>query len=203
MKEKSHVAIDGPGLPDLLHPALDVVFVGYNPSLPAWRTGHYYANPTNSFYRLLCESRLTPRLLRPEEDGLLLGLGVGAIDLLAGRPSARAGDLPDAEYRRAREGLRLKLERTAPRVVCFNGLGVYAHYFGEKPEGLGLQERRIAESLVYVVPSSSGAANARTSERREAWLALGALVRALRSGVPSRPVAGFMITAPPLAPVSP
>ena len=39
----------------ILRPGLDVVFVGFNPSLPAWRTGRYYANPGNRFYRLLWE----------------------------------------------------------------------------------------------------------------------------------------------------
>lgn len=173
------------GLPDLLRPGLDVVFVGYNPSLPAWRAGHYYANPTNSYYKLLHESGLTPRLLRPEEDALLPSYGVGATDLLAGRPSARAGDLPAVEYRRARETLRAKLEAASPRIVCFNGVGVYELYYGEKPTGLGLADRKIGDSLVYVVPSSSGAANAQAAARKVAWLGLGELVRSLPRDIPA------------------
>lgn len=169
------------GLPDLLAPGLDVVFVGYNPSVRAWRSGHYYANPANSFYRLLHESGLTPRPLLPEEDGLLLTYGIGATDLLAGHPSARADQLPASRYRLARQGLLSKLEAVSPRVVAFNGLGVYAHLYGERPPGLGLQERRIGSSLVWVVPSSSGAANKLIRERRAAWLGLGELVRSLRA----------------------
>jgi TDG/mug DNA glycosylase family protein len=34
---------------DVLARDLDVVFVGYNPSRLAWRTGHHYANPGNRF----------------------------------------------------------------------------------------------------------------------------------------------------------
>ena len=181
---------EAPGLGDLLRPGLDLVLVGYNPSLPAWRSGRYYANPTNRFYRLLFESGLTPRLLRPEEDHLLPEYGIGATDLLAGHPSALAADLPAARYREAREGLRLKLEAAAPRVVCFNGLGVYAHYYGERPRRIGPQEARIGASLVWAVPSSSGAASKLTAERRAAWLELGALVRALRAATAEGDPAG-------------
>ena len=177
----SPAPVEGPGLPDLLAPGLELVIVGYNPSLPAWRSGHYYANPTNSFYRLLYEGGLTPRLLRPEEDGLLLGYGIGATDLLAGCPSALAADLPARRYREATEGLRRKLEAVAPRLVCCNGLGVFRHLSGRRPAGTGLQEGvLLAGAPVYVVPSSSGAACALAAERREAWLRLGELVRAAR-----------------------
>lgn len=169
---------DGPGVGDLLAPGLAVIFVGFNPSLPAWRTGHYYANPGNQFYRLLHESGLTPRRLRPAEDAALLGYGIGVTDLLTGVPSARAGDRPAAEYRAAVGALRAKLERYAPRVVCFNGLGVFTHYFGRRPSGAGLQpDRRIGRSLVAVTPSTSGLANGRAAERLAAFRAVAAAVQ--------------------------
>jgi TDG/mug DNA glycosylase family protein len=171
------VRVDGVGIGDLLAPGLDVVFVGFNPSLPAWRTGHYYANPGNQFYRLLHESGLTPRRLRPEEDAQLLHYGVGATDLLAGVPSARAADQPARAYRAAREALRLKLEGYGPRVVCFNGLGVFTHYFGAPPAGLGPQPgRRIGVCQVAVTPSSSGLANRWAAERLAAYRAVAALL---------------------------
>jgi double-stranded uracil-DNA glycosylase len=173
----SSARIAGVGVGDLLAPGLDIVFVGFNPSLPAWRIGHYYANPGNQFYRLLHESGLTPRRLRPEEDADLLGHGIGATDLLAGVPSARAADRPARDYRAAREALRLKLEGYAPRVVCFNGLGVFTHYFGEPPSGLGPRpDRRIGVSQVAVTPSSSGLANGWAAERLAAYRAVAALL---------------------------
>jgi TDG/mug DNA glycosylase family protein len=168
------------GLPDLLAPGLDVVFVGFNPSVRAWRSGHYYANPTNSFYRLLHESGLTPRLLRPEEDRLLPGYGIGATDLLAGYPSVRADDLPASRYRLARALLMEKLAAAAPRLVALNGLGVYGHLFRGRPARLGLQDITLAGAPVVALPSSSGAANGLLAERRAAWLELGELARALR-----------------------
>lgn len=167
------------GLPDLLAPGLDLVFIGFNPSVRAWRSGHYYANPTNSFYRLLQESGLTPRLLRPEEDRLLPGYGIGATDLLAGHPSVRADDLPASRYRLARAALIEKLAVVAPRLVALNGLGVYRHLFGGRPARLGLQDITLAAAPVVALPSSSGAANGLLARRRAAWLELGELVRAL------------------------
>src|SRR4029079_7996359 len=50
---------------DVLSPGLDVVFVGYNPSRLAWRTGFHYANPGNRFYHLLHDAGLTPRRFPP------------------------------------------------------------------------------------------------------------------------------------------
>jgi double-stranded uracil-DNA glycosylase len=164
-------------LADLLRPGLAVVFVGFNPSLPAWRTGHYYANPGNQFYRLLHASGLTPCRLRPEEDARLLEHGIGVTDLLTGVPSARAGDRPAAEYRAARAGLTARLLGAAPRVVCFNGLGVFAHYLGRAPVGIGVQAGvLIGASLVVAAPSSSGLANRWQAERLAAYRAVAGLI---------------------------
>src|SRR4051812_17171893 len=115
---------------DLIRPGLDLVFIGFNPSQVAWDRGHYYANPVNRFYRLLFEAGLTPRLFRPEEDRALLDLGIGAVDLLPGRPSPRAGDYPAHEFRSGVAPLRIKIESHAPSAVCCNGYGVFRYLFG-------------------------------------------------------------------------
>ena len=47
-----------PILPDYLAPDLDVVFVGAAPSLSSEQVGHYYAGPTNKFWRLLHQVRV-------------------------------------------------------------------------------------------------------------------------------------------------
>jgi TDG/mug DNA glycosylase family protein len=154
---------------DILRPGLRVVFVGYNPSLPAWRTGHYYANPGNRFYRLLFESGLTPRLLAPVEDRMLPEFGIGATDLLA-EPSALASDIPDHRYRAGASALLAKLEAAAPLSVCFNGLGAFRHCFGRKPARVGLQpDLSIGSSAVFAVPSTSGLVNGRSAERLAAF----------------------------------
>lgn len=164
---------------DILRPGLDVVFVGYNPSLPAWRTGHYYANPGNRFYRLLYESGLTPRLLVPSDDHLLPDFGIGATDLLP-LPSARADMIPAARFKEAAPLLREKLRNFAPRSVCCNGIGVYRHLVGGPPAGLGLQPEPIGTAALFVVPSTSGLCNGRASQRLAAFRDLAAWVEERR-----------------------
>jgi TDG/mug DNA glycosylase family protein len=44
----------------------------------------------------------------------------------------------------------------APRVVCFNGKGVYAWYSGRPTVTLGPQDETIGQARVFVVPSTSG-----------------------------------------------
>lgn len=160
----------------ILRAGLDVVFVGFNPSLPAWRTGHYYANPGNRFYRLLWESGLTPRLLSPTEDRSLPDFGIGAIDLLP-LPSARADQLPAAEFRAAAPAVLVTVIELAPRAICCNGVGVFRYLFGRAPARLGRQPDPLAGSALFVVPSTSGLVNGRAAERLAAFRELAALVR--------------------------
>lgn len=165
------------GWTPILAPGLDVIFVGFNPSLPAWRTGHYYANPGNRFYRLLFESGLTPRLLAPDEDRTLPDHGIGAVDLLP-VPSARAELVPAAEFRAAGPALLARLTVLAPRTVCCNGVGVHRHLFGAAPARLGRQpDRRVGNSAVFVVPSTSGLCNGRSAARLAAFQELATWLR--------------------------
>jgi len=161
----------------ILRPGLDVVFVGFNPSLPAWRTGHYYANPGNRFYRLLWEVGLTPHLLSPSEDRTLPDHGIGAVDLLP-VPSARADLVPAAAFREAAPALLARLAELEARAVCCNGVGVYRHLFGRAPGRLGRQPgEAIGGSAVFVVPSTSGLVNGRAAERLAAFQDLAAFLR--------------------------
>lgn len=170
-----------PALGDILRPGLAIVFIGYNPSIPAFRSGHYYANPGNRFYTLLFESGLTPRLLTPQEDRLLPDFGLGATDLLP-LPSARADQIPAEKFREAVPLLREKLSLFAPRAVCCNGVGVYRHIFGEPPPRLGrIHEKTLGTSAVFVSPSTSGLANGFSRERRAVFQEL-ALFKAEERG---------------------
>jgi TDG/mug DNA glycosylase family protein len=161
----------------LVGPDLRVLFCGYNPSIPAYRSGHYYANPSNRFYRLLRESGLTPRLLRPDEDALLPGLGIGVTDLCA-VPSARADHLPASSFLTGVAAFETLVRTWRPRTICCNGYGVFRMLCGRAPAGAGLQEGVLVAGMpVFAVPSSSGAASAFTVVRAAAWYALAAYAR--------------------------
>jgi TDG/mug DNA glycosylase family protein len=155
-----------PMLPDYLAKDLDIIFVGLNPSLYSARVGHYFANPRNRFWAALNQSGLVGRELSPEQDASLLDYRIGFTDVVK-RPTSQASGLSAADYRQWAPVLKAKLLEYQPRIACFHGLTGYKAYLRyaegveEKPL-LGLQERTIGQSRVFVVPNPSPA-NARFS----------------------------------------
>src|SRR3712207_2855939 len=100
---------------DLLRPGLELIFCGYNPSLTSGLSGHHYAHPGNRFWRVLFVADITDRLYTPEEDELLLDLGIGFTNL-ASRPTRRADELTRAEIR---AGAERKRPVTLWRSICW------------------------------------------------------------------------------------
>ena len=148
-------------LPDYLCAGLDIVFVGLNPGLYSVEVGRYFASPRNRFWRAVNRSGLLSEPLDAERDAELLEQGIGLTDVVK-RSTKGASDLRAADFRRWSPVLREKLLRHRPRIVCFHGAVAYRSYLrhacgvNERPE-LGLQPRRIGESLVFLVPNPSPA----------------------------------------------
>ncbi len=148
-------------LMDYLEPGLVIVFVGLNPATTSVRAGHYFANPRNRFWPALNRSGLVDRDLSPEDDVCLSGYGIGFTDVVK-RPTPQASGLTAADFRQWAPVLKTKLLRYRPRIACFHGVTGYNAYL-KYAEGitqksqLGLQERRIGESRVFVVPNPSPA----------------------------------------------
>lgn len=140
-------------LPDYLQPGLRLVFAGFNPSLRSATVGHYYAGRGNMFWPLLYESGLLPEPLTYAEDARILTFGIGLTDLVK-RPTRSSAELGSAEARAGVAEVRVKLLSAAPRVVCFNGKGVY-EWYTHGPVTLGPQAEGIGPSRVFVVPSTS------------------------------------------------
>jgi TDG/mug DNA glycosylase family protein len=143
---------------DHLDYGLQIVFIGFNPSLRSGEVGHHYANPRNNFWRILHQSGLTPRLYTAAEDGELLKLGYGFTNIVA-RPTRGIEDIAREEYGAGRELLRAKLEKYRPEVACFVGKGVYTEFSRQKKATWGFQDE--LEPVVdgvreFVAPSSSG-----------------------------------------------
>jgi double-stranded uracil-DNA glycosylase len=154
-------------VPDILGPGLEVVFCGINPGYVSAAAGAHFANPRNDFWRLLHEAGFTPRLLRPDEQFETLRYGIGLTNA-ACRTTRGSGDLRRADF----AGAAARLERLAaelrPRVVAFVGKEAYRGAFGERPE-LGLQDRRLGETRLFVLPSTSPANAAVPWDERLRW----------------------------------
>jgi TDG/mug DNA glycosylase family protein len=141
-------------VPDYLRPGLKLVIVGINPGNRSGATGHHYAWPGNHFWPLLYDAGLLPERLTFAEDHRVLEYGIGLTNLVD-RTSRQASDLSRDEMRLGADSLRAKLLACRPRIVCFNGKGIYEVFSGRKNVSLGLQEETLDGSLLFVVPSSS------------------------------------------------
>src|SRR5439155_24420610 len=140
-------------VPDVLAHGVRVVFCGINPGRVSAAARAHFANPRNDFWRLLHAAGFTPRLLDPAEQFELLAYGCGATNA-ASRTTAGSGDLRKGDF----AGSAGRLERIAldlrPRTIAFVGKEAYRGAFGERPE-LGLQQRRLGETELFVLPSTS------------------------------------------------
>ena len=142
-------------VPDHLKPGLKLVIVGINPGIRSGATGHHYAYPGNHFWPLLNDSGLLPEPLTYETDSRALEFGIGLTNL-CDRTTREANDLTREELAAGTASLRAKLLLYTPGVVCFNGMSIYQAFSGARKVRPGLQEDRLGETLLFVVPSSSG-----------------------------------------------
>ena len=155
-------------LPDLVRPRMKAVFVGTNPGAKSARIGHYFAGSSNMFWKLLHESNLTEERLTTELDGKLAAYGYGLTDVVK-RPTRSTSDLRRHDGNGARNRLDFIIGKNKPGIVVFVGKTGFRYYLGEnnKPVKYGIQKFKIAESYVYLLPSTSGQSYADTSYREK------------------------------------
>jgi mismatch-specific thymine-DNA glycosylase len=124
----------------------------------------HFANPRNDFWRLLHEAGFTPRLVEPQEQLEVLRWRIGLTNA-APRTTPGSGDLRAADF----AGSASRLERLAvelrPRAIAFVGKEAYRGPFRERTDH-GLQERRLGETMLFVLPSTSPANAAVPYEER-------------------------------------
>ncbi|MFW6312063.1 MAG: mismatch-specific DNA-glycosylase [Nanoarchaeota archaeon] len=141
---------------DYLKKDLKIIFIGFNPGIKSSQTGYHYAHPTNRFYKLLYEAKLTPRLYKPEEDYKLLKLGYGLTNIVS-RPTQSADKIKEKEYERGRIELLKKLKKYKPEVACFTGIGVYKKFAKKSNVDRGLQDKSHIDGVKeFVISSPSG-----------------------------------------------
>ena len=154
-------------MPDVLAAGLTAVFCGINPGRVSAAAAAHFANPRNDFWRLLHAAGFTPRQLDPQEQFELLSYGIGATNAAA-RTTPGSGDLRKADFAGAAERLeRIALE-LRPRALGFVGKEAYRGAFGERPE-LGPQARRLGDTALFVLPSTSPANAAVPWPERLRW----------------------------------
>ncbi len=132
-----------------------VLFCGINPGLYSAATGWHFARPGNRFWPALHLSGFTPRQLRPSEQDLLPGFGLGITNLVP-RPTAQAAELTAAELRAGREHLAALVASHRPRILAIAGVTAYRTAFGQPKAATGPQPDSLGAARVWVVPNPSG-----------------------------------------------
>jgi TDG/mug DNA glycosylase family protein len=156
-------------VPDILGPGLRLVFCGINPGFRSAEARAHFANPRNDFWRLLAEAGFTSRPLDPSEQWSMLDLGYGLTNA-APRKTRGSSDLRRADFAGSAERLEQIAAELRPDGIAFVGKAAYEGAFRERPE-LGLQDRRLADTWLFVLPSTSPANAAVPYEVRLRWFA--------------------------------
>jgi double-stranded uracil-DNA glycosylase len=154
-------------VPDVLAPDLRVVFVGINPGRFSAAARAHFANPRNDFWRLLHAARLTSRLYEPHEQFALLEEGIGVTNA-AYRTTPGSSDLRRADFAGSDERLERIAHELRPRWLAFVGKEAYRGAFGQRAH-LGIQERKLDATRLFVLPSTSPANAAVPWDERLRW----------------------------------
>src|SRR2546423_15545003 len=117
-------AARGRKLRDVIAPHLKVLFCGINPGLYSAATGNHFARPGNRFWPALHAAGFTPRRYGPEEQDLLLALGLG-ITYVVARTTASADELTRDEYLAGAAALTAKERPDTPAWLAIVRLGAY------------------------------------------------------------------------------
>jgi TDG/mug DNA glycosylase family protein len=142
-------------IPDVSAPGLRVLFAGINPGLYSAATGYHFARPGNRFWPALHRSGFTERVLRPDEQEQLLGLGLGITNIVA-RATARADELRPAEFLTGARILTDKITHLRPLWLAVVGVTAYRAAFGRRHAAVGPQDEAIGETRLWVLPNPSG-----------------------------------------------
>jgi TDG/mug DNA glycosylase family protein len=154
-------------VPDVLAPRLDVVFCGINPGYHSDARAAHFANPRNDFWRLLHAAGFTPRLVDPADQFDVLRFGIGLTNA-AYRTTRGSSDLRKGDFAGSAERLERLARELEPRAIGFVGKEAYRGPFGGRPAH-GLEERRLGETLLFVLPSTSPANAAVPWSERLRW----------------------------------
>lgn len=142
-------------LPDVIAPALHVLFCGINPGLYTAAVQQHFGRPGNRFWPTMHRAGFTPRLFHPSEQHELLALGLGITNVVA-RATAAADELTPFELREGGKTLARKVKRYRPGYLAIVGIGAYRTAFERPKAKMGLQDETIGPTRIWVLPNPSG-----------------------------------------------
>ena len=162
-------------LSDLLQHSLRIVLCGTAAGTTSAAERAYYAHRQNKFWKILHETGLTPALLQPHQYRDLLQYRIGLTDLVKTH-SGMDHQIPLSKLRLdARSRLSHSGAAFRPKFLAFTSKAAGQGFLGGKRD-YGEQTERIADTRIWILPSTSGAANG--SWRPEVWHAFADQVRA-------------------------
>lgn len=180
--------------PNRLEQPLRLIIVGHNPSQTSWNKGHYYANPSNRMWPILRKFGFVDDNTTCEEDFTCpYKFGIGFTDL--GLEFAETNSLSISKqflekWRinlldrlnnhviRCSEVLNIGTDKCFPKIIAFAGIRQWKALFMKAPSKVnyGIQNDRpacwpkhLTKSIVFVVPSTSGAAAMATDDRERPY----------------------------------
>ncbi|MDO8551702.1 MAG: G/U mismatch-specific DNA glycosylase [bacterium] len=142
-------------VPDVISNNLKVLFVGINPGLYTAAIGHHFGRPGNRFWPALYSAGFTKRLLSPYEESELLKVNIG-ITNLAARATNTAAEVSVTELKEGVKILEEKIKKYHPEWVVILGVQSYRQAFDRPKAQIGLQEEKIAQAKVWLLPNPSG-----------------------------------------------
>jgi len=161
-------------LSDLLQHSLRIVLCGTAAGTTSAAERAYYAHRQNKFWKILHETGLTPQRLEPRQYRNLLQHGIGLTDLVklaAGMDRATLPKLTVADRTR----LNRAIATFRPQFLAFTSKTAGQKFFDARRD-YGEQRDLIGDTRVWILPSTSGAANG--SWQPEIWHRFAEVVRA-------------------------
>ena len=167
---------------------MHTLFIGHNPSNSTWETGHYFANPTNKFWKLINQSGLRDSVqpeneaeIIPINDDMMVMCGFGFTDFIE-IPGNDANAIEMADILANREIFMKRIENYANNInsqlkrLCFVGKKQWKQQFTQVLSRCehGLQDEDLRPSHwpeqinnldIWVLPSPSGRSVISNNER--------------------------------------
>ena len=171
---------------------MHTLFIGHNPSIATWQSGHYFANPTNQFWKLVDKSDLLNSATSFEigeitsiDDDLMISRGFGFTDFIE-KPGNDANAITRSEIESNRAIFAKRIEKYAYDInirlkrICFVGKKQWKQQFAPNLSKCdhGLQEpnmrpkhwpKILCNLEIWVLASPSGRAVISASERLESY----------------------------------